>query len=295
VTFPSGTYAQTGPTTTNSTEQYDPVSGRWLPYRFFPSPDRSQYVYSEPIQRGPNPPPTPAHVVDERTGRDTQLDPRLGPPRGWTANGIAFDGGKLTLLDPVSGQERTVVITNSGLESAITAHAVWLMHADTQTPPPAGVTQARETLVRVDLATGVQQAWFDSDAYFGPAAPESPAYSGQHTAYDNARHWAVIGFTEDEQPIIATGTRDPGTPRTFLVVANPGTDLTIWKGMSQQVDGLDPLSVQADHSGVWFAGFNGRGAGSVSWWSSSTQWRVVAHLTTTGTTDFSPEIAGSCA
>lgn len=92
VAFPAGSYTPNGPTTTNSTEQYDPVSGRWLPYRFFLSPDRQQYVYSEPPQRGPTAQSTPAHLVDERTGRDTQLDPALGPPSGWTAHGIAFYG-----------------------------------------------------------------------------------------------------------------------------------------------------------------------------------------------------------
>ncbi len=221
---------------------------------------------------------------------------------GWTHEGIVItesSQGHLTgplLLDPATSSARPVpAVKLSGPFIMADHDALWIQQLDSA--PGAQTYSVDFALVRVDLTTGSTQTWFDPMAYFGVATSESPSMNSEgaaHTAQGNARSWSVEGFTETGQPVITTGTRDPGTPRSTIVVTAPGTWQIVWHGSAADAGGLDPTSMVADHGGLWFSGFdNPSGGGVVSRWTPTTGWRAVAHIPSAGPA-FYLTLAGPC-
>ncbi|PZR81606.1 MAG: hypothetical protein DLM65_05545 [Candidatus Aeolococcus gillhamiae] len=301
VTSPGGTYT-VAPNAGQGVVAYDPVRKVWLQHSRVPSPDGSSYAYLEPPPRGGYA-ESPLHVVDEASRAD-RVVPTAAPVAaidGWTHEGIIVEESShghmtgLFLLDAATSSARPLPAKLSGSYTMADHDALWIQQVDNA--PGAQTYSVDFALVRMDLTNGSTQRWFDPIAYFGAATSESPSMNAEgaaHTAQGNARSWSVEGFTEGGQPVITTGTRDPGTPRSTIVVTAPGTWQIVWHGSADAAGSLDPTSMVADHGGVWFSGFDDpSGGGMVSRWTPTTGWRVLAHIPSTGPASYLT-LAGPC-
>ena len=223
----------------NAAPTYDRAMARWLPGPFV-SPDGRRYAYAEDLgpdqsHRFEN---TRLHVVDIAAGSDSVV---LGTGHyrvaGWSNAGIlaypATPGGPasgLWLIDPDTGAQKQLDSGHPRIGWTAGLGAAWTSDSD--------------RVLRLDLATGVEQTWFQKQG---------------------SVVW-VMGFTADGSLVtVATDAGGSGNSHVLAIAAAGGPATELWGGKQNAIDGSLGLNQPVpDRVGTWFLGSPGPSGSQLS-------------------------------
>jgi len=225
---------------------YDRVQRRWVPAATVQStPDGASYAYV--TSDASRPTKVEVHIVDVRSAAEKLF--QVAIPRydtgfevfDFSAAGIYLVGSQVDrrpagvwLMNPTTGAIRQLVQVTDLM--AVRGGYGWIGRVDPRDPaPPKQVkgSQPFNSIVRVDLATGVPMTWF----YRPGAEVELMGFDG--------KGWPVVRFFEHNGP--------SDRSETWLVPAPSKQGILIYAGALS----LGPL--QGDGDRLWFGGSTGFG------------------------------------
>ena len=200
---------------------YDKAFGRWLPvWRTWVSPDGERYAIAYPETEG-------IHIYGLASGSETVI----GPAHRWDVLAVESEGVYASVRAD-SGQGAGLwLLPFAGTPKQVTAAGYWLAVGGGAAYGPITLQAfAVNTIMRLDLRTGLSQPWF----------------AGRNAESD------VIGFDAAGSPVIQDNFTGPtGAPaKQIWIVPAPGRGYVI----ANDLPFFFGEPVAADQNGIWFSG-----------------------------------------
>ena len=200
---------------------YDRAFGRWLPvWRTWVSPDGERYAIAYPLTKG-------VHIFDLASGSESVV----GSGNEWDVIAVESDGVYASVWAATGQGAGLWLLPFSGSPRQITASGYWLVVGGGAAYGPKTLQSfAINTIMRLDLKTGLSQPWF----------------AGRNAESD------VIGFDAAGNPVVQDNFNGPdgASAKQIWIVPAPGQGYVIANNLPYFFG--EPVA--ADQNGIWFSG-----------------------------------------